>query len=301
MLTHACDPIPCLEQLTIHACPPPDPMLTFPPILALLTSCAPPPEPPAPPAEPSTTLGMPLPAAWPSRAATLQRLETPPPTRALRIAIDPGHGVGSNSGNSSCLCIDEQDHNLRVAQHLAQSLEAQGQHPTQLTRSDNRGPAYSTRITTAQQGAADLLISLHSDARGEQHHWLPSPDATCSWNDGNPGFSVLWSDEAEPALAEARLTLAAALAARLAEAGFLAYDGHEYQGIYEGHPDHPGVFLDRHEPRKRVRMLRRPTMPSVIIETHNAWDRLEEPRWQEEATLDAFDAAVLTALADWAR
>lgn len=240
-----------------------------------------------------------MPGAWPAAAAPLRVLETPADVPPLRVMLDPGHGVGSNSGNHSSLCIDEQDHNLRVAQHLGSSLEAGG-HSVRHSRRDNRGPAYSTRITEAQAWGAQALLSLHSDARGELGRWSPEAGLDCSWNDANPGFSVLWSDEGDEALVTARLDLARALAARLSEAGFLAYDGYQYSGIYEGDPDHLGVFVDRHEPRRRIRMLRRPTIPSVIIETHNASDRHEEPRWQREATLEAFDAAVQAALADWA-
>jgi N-acetylmuramoyl-L-alanine amidase len=207
--------------------------------------------------------------------------------------------VGGNSGNHSSLCIDEQDHNLRVARHLATRLEGAG-HSVRHSRSDNRGPAYSTRITQAQAWGAQAIISLHSDARGSLGRWSPEAGLECLWNDANPGFSVLWSDEGAPALVAARLALARDLAARLHQAGFLPYDGYQYSGIYDGDPDHPGVFVDRHEPRRRIRMLRRPGVPSVIIETHNASDRHEEPRWQQEATLEAFDAAVLAALGDWA-
>ena len=39
-------------------------------------------------------------------------------------------------------------------------------------------------------------------------------------------------------------------------------------------------------------MLRRPAMPSVIIETHHAWHPDEWARWQEENTRLAFAFAV---------
>ena len=87
-----------------------------------------------------------------------------------------------------------------------------------------------------------------------------------------------------------------ALGSAMAQAGFPPYPGADYGSLYEAHPEQPGVFVDRHEPRKRIRMLRRPTMPSVIIETHHAWDRREEARWQEPATLEVFALAVTAAL-----
>ncbi len=265
-------------------------------IFALLAACSEP-LPPPPPPVPSADLAVPPQASWPAEAAPLVILEPPPAIRSLRVALDPGHGAGSNSGNHSSLCIDEQDHNLRVARHLAASLEAAGHIPL-LTRSDNAGPAYSRRIARAGEQGADLLISLHSDARGAGHDWQPEPGLICSWNDADPGFSVLWSDEGSDDLVDARLDLARTVARRLEQAGFPPYDGHQYSGIYEGDPGGPGVFVDRHQPRWRIRMLRRPAMPSIIIETHNAWDRSEEMRWQRDDTLEAFDSAILAALAD---
>ena len=39
-------------------------------------------------------------------------------------------------------------------------------------------------------------------------------------------------------------------------------------------------------------------MPSVIIETHHAWDFQEPARWKEPRTLEAFSAAVVQGLVD---
>lgn len=251
--------------------------------------------------QPDPERAEPTTAAWPHPAAPLRVLEPPTAEGAagLALTIDPGHGVGTNSGNDSCLCIEEQDHNLRVASHLAASLATQGRHRVAMSRRDNAGPSYQDRIDQAAARGDALILSLHSDARGEQGSWAPTEGRACSWNDTNPGFAILWSDEGTAALVAARRALAQAIAARLIEAGFLPYDGVEYHELYQGDPAHPGVFLDRHIPSKRIRMLRRPTMPSVIIETHHAWDRREEPRWQQEPTLVAFDAAIIAALADW--
>ncbi len=268
------------------------------PLLALLAACSAPPVPPPPPPEPAADLAIPLPAQWPSPQAELRIITNEAPTHPLLIALDPGHGSGSNSGNHSSLCIDEQDHNLRVGRHLAASLEAAGHPPPLLTRDSNAGPRYRTRVARAQAADAAALISLHSDARGAIHSWSPEPGLDCSWNDGHPGFAILWSDHGPDELAAARLALARAIAARMDEAGFLPYDGDVYSGLYEGDPDHPGVFVDR-QPERIITMLRRPAIPSVIIETHNAMDRLEEQRWQDAATLEVFDAAMVAALGDW--
>lgn len=60
----------------------------------------------------------------------------------------------------------------------------------------------------------------------------------------------------------------------------------------------PGVFVERHKPNKRIMMLRRPGVPSVIIETHHAWDTREAARWEEPRTRQVFATAVHAALVD---
>ncbi len=270
-------------------------MLMFTLSLLLSLACAPPEAPADLLPAPAADLALPPPASWPDPEAPLTLLQAPA-AEPLRVFLDPGHGARGNSGNSSCLCIDEQDHNLRVAQHLAASLETAG-HLVRLARQEGEQVSYGRRLGAASRWDADLLISLHSDARGAPGTWEPREGLSCTYNDGEEGFSVLWSDEGAEALVASRRALARALAGRMVQAGFSPYDGYHYAHIYLGDAEHPGVFLDRHQPRRRIRMLRRPTMPSVIIETHHAWDRREETRWQEAPTLEAFDAAVRAALA----
>ena len=119
----------------------------------------------------------------------------------------------------------------------------------------------------------------------------------CWQNTGATGVAVLWSDEGEPALVARRHALAQAIATRTAEAGFPPYPGLDYGGLYD--PDAvPGVFVDRHEDRKRIMLLRRPKVPSVIVETHEAWDVAEATRWDQPDTWAAFAAALGAALAD---
>lgn len=45
--------------------------------------------------------------------------------------------------------------------------------------------------------------------------------------------------------------------------------------------------------------LRRPAMPSVIIETHHAWDPEEAAAWQQAETWDRLVQALDVALQDW--
>ena len=82
-----------------------------------------------------------------------------------------------------------------------------------------------------------------------------------------------------------------ATAESLAEAGFLPYPGCHYGGLYDQEGT-AGVFIDR----RGLMMLRRPTVPSIIIETHNAKDFEESLRWREERTAEAFAMAMADAL-----
>jgi len=251
-----------------------------------------------PPAAPPEEQEPPPPPPWPEPGSVLRMVEVELPEplqQPRRIFLDPGHGSRGNPGNTSCLCIQEQDHNLRVAQHLAEVLEATGAFEVRLSRQEGAVVDYPARLSAARAWHAELLLSLHSDARGQGLRW---EDTGCHYNDLDPGFSVLWSDEGDQELTAARHELARALAGRFVEAGFAPYPGGVYEGLYEVDPAQTGVFVDRHRPRRRIMMLRRPAMPSVIIETHNAWDRREERRWQERLTLDSFASTALAKLAD---
>jgi N-acetylmuramoyl-L-alanine amidase len=141
-------------------------------------------------------------------------------------------------------------------------------------------------------------VSLHSDVRGKVGRWSPGPGRDCPIAVDAPGFAVLYSDEGDPAPAARRLALGRAAARHMVEAGFLPYGGAAYTGLYAPDDDAPGVFVDRHAPDQRIFVLRRATMPSILIETHNALDPREASRWSAPETLDAFADAVAAALAD---
>ena len=95
-----------------------------------------------------------------------------------------------------------------------------------------------------------------------------------------------------------RVTLGRAVAHHMSEAGFLAYGGLAYLGMYVPDEQEPGVFVDRHAEGQRIFVLRRAAMPSILVETHNALDPREAERWTDPETLDAFAAAVAAALGD---
>jgi N-acetylmuramoyl-L-alanine amidase len=238
--------------------------------------------------------------AWPAPGAplTVQPLTVHKGFRKKRIYLDAGHGYRANVGNSSVTCENEADFTLRVAEELARALEATGRFRVRVSHKAGKDVSYRARIAEAEAWKADAFVSLHSDARGEAFWWEPRPGQRCLRQDTTPGYSVLWSDETAEPLRSRRVTLARALSQRIREAGFLPYDGVDYVGLYAGDPEHPGVFVDRHEPGYRIMMLRRPRIPSVIIETHHALDFEEAARWKEARTLEAFCAAVAQGLVD---
>lgn len=234
------------------------------------------------------------PAAWPA-AGALRVLPAPEPGAAGgRLLLDAGHGAPDNGGNTNLHGVREQEVTRQVADAIAPHLAAAGYAVT-LTRPDATLVSYDDRMGMTR--SADWLVSLHSDARAGTTA-LAIPGHPDWWETiGATGFSVLYSDEGEEPLVSARLALARAVATRMAEAGFLPYPGSDYVGLYA--PDAtPGVFVDRHAPNLRIRLLRRPTIPSVIVETHEAHDRAEAARWEEPATHEAFAAALTLALAD---
>lgn len=242
---------------------------------------------------------QPVPVPWPHPGAplTAPELSFSRRGRKLRLFLDAGHGAPGNPGNTSCACEQEQDFTLRVAKELARRLEATGRFKVRLSRDGEAKVRYPARVDEAEAWNADVFVSLHSDARGQALLAPTREGRACPRNDAEPGFSVLWSDEGDRVLIHRRQALAQALARRMWAAGFTPYDGVNYVGLYDGDPQ-PGVYVDRRPFDKRVFVLRRPKMPSVIIETHHALDFEEAARWREDRTLDVFAAVVADALVE---
>lgn len=239
-------------------------------------------------------------SAWPAPQATLT-----PPTVSFplgfgrkRIYLDAGHGAPDNTGNVNAFCEDEQDFTLRTARWVARWLEETGHFEVQLSRRQGELVAYRDRVEQARAWHAAAFISIHSDVRGPKQSWAPDAGLSCPRTDEGVGFSVLWSDEGPMPLQLGRLALARAVGKRLVEAGLSPYDGTDYRGQYRADALQAGVFVDRHEPGKRIYVLRKPAVPAIIVETHNAWLPAEAVRWEQEATREAFAAALAAALTD---
>jgi len=236
------------------------------------------------------------PKVWPNPSATLKAPDVAVPDGfgTFRVFVDPGHGAKGNTGNLSCRCEDEQDFTLALGEELGDFLRETGHFEVMLSRRGTTLVPYPQRVDRANAWGAHVFISLHSDVRGHSEEWSPESGQKCPSSEDAPGFSVLWSDEGS--LAEGRRGLARAAATAMLGAGFLAYDGAEYRDMYDGDATSPGVFVDRHATGKRIFVLRKPKMPSIIVETHNAWDPREAQRWAGRETRQVFHATVYAAL-----
>ena len=230
---------------------------------------------------------------WPEAGAPLRAINpvAHPLDRPIRVYLDPGHGTGTNTGNRGARCQDEEVTTLELVDDLKQRLTALGGFEVRSGRPAGVRSTYAQRVEEANAWQADVLLSIHTDARGELESWSPIPGWPCHRSDGSEGFAILVSDEGAEELASSRASLAAALATQMQRAGFPPYDGVDYGDLYDTGAE-PGSFLDR----RGLLMLRRPQMPSVIIEVHHAYNLEEVRRWDEQATREAFALAAATAL-----
>jgi N-acetylmuramoyl-L-alanine amidase len=251
-------------------------------------------------ASPTPPIATPPSAPWPSAHAplTVEKVEFPRGFGRRRIYLDAGHGAPGNEGNTSVTCEPEAAHTLRVARELARRLEATGHFEVKLSREAGAHPTYPARLEEAERWRAELFGSLHSDSRNEARAMVVDAARGCLRNDEAPGYSVLYADDTAEPLVSRRSQLARALARRMAEAGLKPYGGEDYVGLYAPDAAQPGTFVGRQLPGHRIFVLRKPRMPSVIIETHHALDVEEVARWREEHTLEAFAAAVTQGLVD---
>ncbi len=229
---------------------------------------------------------------WPLSGTVLTAPDVQAPANFGKpiIFVNAGHGAPRNSGSLSLFCTWEMDHNLRVQDELADHLEQTGLFTVVRGRHSEHRTSYASRLESLAASSAVLMVELHADVREGGTLWEPTPGVECVRNLGKTGFSVLFNDSATGSLLEGRTSLARAVSAGLRDAGFRPYLGNDYTGAYEA--DVPGVWRDR----RGLMMLRRPQIPSVIIETHNHQNPDEVARWSETATRQAFYATVASAL-----
>jgi len=232
---------------------------------------------------------------WPAADAVLDTtaLAVPEDFGVRRVALDPGHGNTGNSGLESADCTKEEDFTRALGTHFRDALVATGHFEILDLRDADAGAEYRARIDAAATWGAEALVSLHADSRGTGSQTEVEGRGSCPQNAAEPGFSVLYSDEGTEGVVAPRRALARAVAARMSGLGLPAYDGADYGNAYDADAS-AGVFVDR----RGLFMLRRPTMPSVIFETHHAWHPEEWARWQEASTRDAAALALAQALVD---
>jgi N-acetylmuramoyl-L-alanine amidase len=98
-----------------------------------------------------------------ARAAAAKQPKPPSPRRRMRIAIDAGHG-GRDSGAVGVRGTLEKDINLSAARELERLLEEEGLFEVLLTRSSDAFLPLADRARIANEGGADLFISIHCNA-----------------------------------------------------------------------------------------------------------------------------------------
>ncbi len=189
-------------------------------------------------------------------------------------------------------CESEADFTRGAQDHVVARLATAPELDVRAGRPSEALLDYGARIAAFNAWPADAVVSLHSDARAADGP-VVDPTTGCWSTIGATGFTVLFSDEGTAKLAEARRRLAEAVARELTAAGFPPYIQGYSPELYEDVGG--GAYLDRHATGKRIRMLRGTKVPTVIVETHQAFDVEESARWTEPATLDAFAAAIRRA------
>ncbi len=122
----------------------------------LISSFSPPPSPPAAPATAAP--------ARPQAAAPQFGVPTPIAAEVLplavrKVAIDPGHG-GDSLGTHTPQGLMEKDLTLDVAARLRKLLEAEG-FDVVMTRRTDQDVSLAERGTLANQGGADIFVSIH--------------------------------------------------------------------------------------------------------------------------------------------
>ncbi|MFK7930734.1 MAG: N-acetylmuramoyl-L-alanine amidase [Myxococcota bacterium] len=233
---------------------------------------------------------------WPRSGVRL----SPPPVvvpaslQGRVIAIDAGHGAPGNTGAQSATCRAEADVVLPIAEAVAEYLENAGLSVVRL-RPPGQSPSYSRRLARLSASEAELMISIHGDIRGQGVPWDAPDGCDGLWLAGQWGTAVLWTDE-DPTRTEGRRRLAHALSQRLASTNFVPYDGENYESLYE--TSAPGAFISRHRPGSRIGFLRKPSVPSVIVEVGHLLDPSVEDRLGEPRVRAALAQAILGGVVD---
>lgn len=225
-----------------------------------------------PPAE------APVPACWDPPVVMISAGHGGPPMKA---------GAPVNDGNLGVHGQREAVEMLALSLDLAERLEPHVR--VVLSRQPGERVSYDRRLERLHASGAVALIELHSDTRcGDPYVWADSPWGEVYRCDDAPGFTVLYEDR--NALGPRAASLARSLAEAMVGAGLTVYTG-GYGTLYD-FDEVPGVYRDR----RGLKMLGKPQVPAVIIETHSAIDWDESLLWREPETHARFAHAVLAGL-----
>ncbi len=105
----------------------------------------------------------------------------------MLIAVDAGHG-GDAYGAIGATGAREMDANLSIARHLGSALKARGARVV-MTRTDNEGPTMNDRLNTILGSRAQILVSIHCNAGGDNSDPLGARGNSCYYR--HIGFKPL--------------------------------------------------------------------------------------------------------------
>lgn len=98
----------------------------------------------------------------------------------ITICLDPGHG-GPENGAMGPSGISEAEVNLQISRHLQKMLKESGARVIMTRTTTSEDPSLASRVQTAIDRSADLLVSIHSNAL---------PDGRDPWKEH--GSSTYW-------------------------------------------------------------------------------------------------------------
>ena len=109
-----------------------------------------------------------VPIGRPKPAVPLPRIEGPDNPRLPLVVIDAGHGGHDPGATSPYSGKREKDLTLELARAIRDELVAGGRVRVALTRSDDRYLVLEERYGIARRLKADLFLSVHADAAGNE-------------------------------------------------------------------------------------------------------------------------------------
>jgi N-acetylmuramoyl-L-alanine amidase len=224
-------------------------------------------------------------------APDLTSLNSPPAGAVLRtIAIDAGHG-GDDEGAHGVEGTKEKDVTLAVARKLKTALETRLGVRVLLTRDEDRNVGIDDRTAVANNGKADLFISLHANA---------------SWRPSLAGATVLtatFEHQAEQAARALPPELVPAINGAPRDIEFIPWDSaqiphldqsamlaHAIHDHFMGHVPISAKSVDT----ATLRVLEPANMPAVLIEM----GFLTNAEQEKQLAGDAFQNTLVQALVD---